>query len=405
MTAPKSVRAILIALVAGLALWGGSPAAAQGQPFAPAARINGIAVTNYQVDQRARFLALLRAPNADFAAARQALVDETLQVQAARAAGIDLTAEELDEGMVEFAARGGLEPDQFVQLLQQQGIAPETFRDFVRNGLFWRRLVQARFGTMARPNEAELQRRIAQGSTGTVRVLLSEIALPLTPETQGEVRALAQRLSDTLEGQAAFEQAARQYSRSSTAGRGGRVDWIALDQLAPPIASQVLALGPGRVSEPVDLGSFIGIFLLRDREETVVAQAPLSIDYAEYLIPGGRTEAALAEAARLRARIDRCDDLYGEAKGQPSRLIREARPPSQIAPDLLSELAKLDAGEVSTLLTRDGYLRFVMLCERRTQPVPDEEALRALGQSVLNTRLSSYAQSYLEELRADAIVE
>ena len=388
-----------------LGLGAGGAALAQGQPFAPAVTVNGTAVTNYQVDQRARFLALLRAPNADFASARRSLTDETLQVQAARSAGIQLSPEELDEGMVEFAARGGLEPDQFVQLLEQQGVSPETFRDFVRNGLYWRRLVQARFGDMARPSPAELERRAERGPSGSVRLLLSEIALPLTPETQDEVRALARRLSDTLSGQAAFEQAARQYSRSATAGRGGRIDWLDLDGLAPPIASQVLALGPGEVSEPIDLGSFIGLFLLRDLDETATARPVEAIDYAEYLIPGGRTETALAEAARVRAAVDVCDDLYGVAKAEPSRLIRETRTPAQMPADLAQVLATLDPGEASTLLTRDGYLRFTMLCARNPGAETGEEALRAIGQQVLNERLTTFADSYLDELRADAVIE
>ena len=76
--------------LAGLA----TPGAAQ-QPFAAAATVNGQAITNFQVQQRARFFGLLRAPNADAQGATDVLIDEALQVQAARAAGIELTAEDL----------------------------------------------------------------------------------------------------------------------------------------------------------------------------------------------------------------------------------------------------------------------------------------------------------------------
>ncbi|MEL6587062.1 MAG: peptidylprolyl isomerase, partial [Pseudomonadota bacterium] len=343
--------------------------------------------------------------NSTLDGAQTALVEETLQVQAARAAGIELTPEELDQGMVEFAARGGLEPEQFIQLLEQAGVAGETFRDFVRNGLFWRQLVQQRFGPLARPGEDEVERVIARGGTGGVRVLLSEIAIPQTPENRDEVQALAQELSDTISGQAAFQRAARRHSRSASAGRGGRIDWTPISNLPPPIVAQVLALGPGEVSDPVDLGSFVGLYLLRDLEES--ASTPpeaLSIDYAEYLIAGGRTQQALGQAATLRARVDVCDDLYGVAKGQPEGVLtREVRAVTDIPSDVRQQLANLDEGEVSTLLTRGGNLVFLMMCGRVAEP--PEGAFQAVGQQLLNERLTSYAQGFLDELRADAIIE
>ncbi|WP_371154440.1 peptidylprolyl isomerase [Jannaschia sp. 2305UL9-9] len=377
---------------------------AQGQPFAPAVTVNGVSVNNWQIEQRARFLALLGAPDADLASARDTMINETLQVQAARAEGITLTPQELDSGMVEFAARGGLEPDQFVALLEQAGIAAETFRDFVRNGLYWRQLVQQRFGPQARPSEAEIDRTLARGNTGGVRLLLSEIAIPQTPENRDEVRALAQTLSDSLSGQTAFQRAARQYSRSASAGRGGRLDWLSLSQLPPPIVTQVLALSPGEVSAPVDLGSFIGLYMLRDLDESGAGPTEaLSVDYAEYLIPGGRSNAALQQAAILRARVDVCDDLYGVAKDQPAEVLtRQVAPIASLPADLAAELSKLDDGEVSTLLTSGGNLRFIMMCGRVVEPA--EGAFEAIGQQILTQRLTSYAQGYLDELRSDAII-
>ncbi|MEM9798310.1 MAG: peptidylprolyl isomerase [Pseudomonadota bacterium] len=381
------------------------PASAQ-QPFAAAATVDGVAITNWQVEQRSRFLGLLRAPNADRDSVRDVLVNELVQVRAARIAGIQVTAEELDEGLVEFAGRANLTPEEFIAALQQAGVAPETFRDFVRNGLFWRRLVQQRFGPRARPTEQEIERALNRGeSGGGVRLLLSEIALPLTPETQDDVRALANRLSDTVRGQAAFQEAARQFSRSPSARRGGRIDWISLAELAPPIAAQVLTLEPGEVSEPVDLGGFVALFLLRDLDETgATTPQALSVDYAEYLIPGGRSPGALAQAATLRDRVDTCDDLYGVARGQPEEVLRrEVRAVEELPADLRQVLATLDANEAATTLATDTVLRFVMLCDRVVEPA--EGAFEALGQQLLNQRLVSYADGYLAELRADAVIE
>lgn len=369
--------------------------------FAPVATVDGTAINRFQVEQRAAFYALLRGPNSDFEGAREVLIDETLQVAAARQAGIELTAEELDAALVEFAARGELTPDQFTQLLGQAGIAPETFRDFIRNQLFWRRFVQARFGASARPSDAEVERRVARGDAGAgVRVLLSEIAIPFGEGDRAEVLALADQLARQIDGPAAFERAARRFSRAPSARRGGRLDYVPLGQLAPPIAAEVLGLAEGGVSQPVDLGGFVALFLLRDLDDAAATAPPDAIDYAEVLIPGGRTEAALAQAARLRARSDTCDDLYGTA---PGRVERRTVPLAQLPGDLRQVLAGLDEDEASTLLATPGALRFVMLCARvREAP---EGAFDAVGQQILNQRLGSQAANYLAALKADADIQ
>jgi peptidyl-prolyl cis-trans isomerase SurA len=393
---------IILALAAALALAPMGGLRAQGL-FAPAAAVDGAVITRWQVEQRARFLQLLNAPQADFDGARDALVAEAIQAQEARARGVEVPPEAVEEGIAEFAGRGNLTPEQLVQLLTQAGVSSETLRDFVLNGLLWRRLVQGRFSASARPDEAELSRRLAGGDPrAAITVALSEIALPLTPETRAEVLALAQELSDTLRGESAFAAAARRFSRAPTAPRGGRLDPIRLSELAPPVADQVLNLPDGGVTEPVNFGSFVGVFQLRGLSQGATpAPAGLVLEYAEVLIPGGRSPAALAEAGRLRAQADVCDDLYGVAGGLP--LIRRTQPPSALPADLRQELAKLDPGEISTLIARDGVLRVVMLCDRTAGAEP--EMREALGGRLLGARLESYADAYLEELRADARVE
>ena len=390
----------LAAMAAATAL-GGSPAPAQQGLFAPVATVDGMAINRYQAEQRARFLALLRAPDATFDGARDVLIEEVLQVGAARAAGVEVTPDELDEGMVEFAARANLQPDQFLAVLGQNGIDPETFRDFIRNGLYWRKLVQSRFGPRARPSEAEIERALTQGSTTSgSRALLSEIAIPLTPATQEEALRVAQRLSDTITSADAFQQAARRFSRAPSAARGGRLDWVPVFELAPPIASEVLGLAPGQVSDPVNLGSFVGIFLLRDLDEgTPVRAETLSIDYAEVRLPG---DGAATAAARIDARADTCGDLYGVAPSGPDRLVREVRDIGALPDDLRQTFAALDEGETA-VLQGPGYLRLIMLCGRVTEI--DEGAFDRVGTQMLNQRLVGYADGYLSELEADAVIE
>jgi len=390
--------------VGALGLTTSTAIAQSANPFAAAATVNGTVVTNFQVQQRVLFLTLLRSPGVSQEAITDALIDEALQLQAARSAGVTLSPEELEAGIAEFATRTNLEPDALIAALGQEGVAAETLRDFVRNGALWRSLVQQRFGPRAQISEAEVDRALALASErGSARILLSEIALPLTPELSEENEALANRLSDTINSPAAFAAAAQRYSAASTAPRGGRLDWVPLGNLPPQVVGQVLTLAPGEISAPINLGPFIALFLLRNLEElSATPPETLAVEYAEILIPGGRTEAALSAAQDLRDSVDTCEDLYGQDLSGLSPVTRQSVLQSELSQELALELAKLDTHEVSTMLSTDTDLRFIMLCGRSSEIA--EGARDQIRGQLRQQRLVSYAEGFLDELRADAVI-
>ncbi|MGB8622965.1 MAG: peptidylprolyl isomerase [Paracoccaceae bacterium] len=380
----------------------GTVQAQQGGPYSPRIIVNDRAITNWEVNQRITFLKVLNSSGDLEKQALDGLIDDRLRMDAARDQGITASDEDVKNGMEEFAGRANLSADEFIKAIGQRGVAAQTFRDFVRSGILWRQVVRAKYGPRTQVSEAEVDRAVALSARqGGARVLLSEIVLPAdTPERQAESRALAQQLSRQIKSQAAFASAARQYSVSGSKGRGGRIDWIDLSTLPPQIASQVLTLGPGEVSEPVQVPNAIALFQLRAIQETDAPQPQtLAVDYAQYFLPGGDA----GGAARILAKIDTCDDLYGVAKGQPEeRLQRQTQQVSEIPQDIALELAKLDANE-SEVLNRAGRLSVLMLCAR-TPELGQEVNRDQVRLRLVNQRLSSYANSYLAELKADAII-
>lgn len=404
-------RGGFVTLVSGVALTLltaliAAQAAAQS-PFSPAIRVNEDTISYYEIEQRSNFLLLLRAPGIPEDEARKALIEERLKRQAVRSAGIEATEEEIATGITEFAARANLTGEEFVEALTQAGVDPATFRDFVKNGVEWREYVRARFLPRSRPSDAEIDRALgADGGSGGVRVLLSEIIMPVTPETLEEVTERAERIARITEFGAFSAEAAR-YSATETRANGGRMNWMPLTNLPPQLRPLILGLAPGEVTAPIGLPNAIALFQLRDIQETSVGEPDIAaIDYAAYYIPGGRSEAALAQAARVAAEVDTCDDLYGVAKGQPEEVLdRQSLAPAEIPGDIAVELAKLDEGEVSTALTRaDGQtLVFLMLCGR-TAAINESASREDVANALLQQRITAFADSFLEQLRADALI-
>lgn len=391
-----------LALVASLA-FGPVPTQAQNL-FAPMIRVNDSVVTAYELDQRARMLTVLRAPGNPQELARQQMIDDRLRIQAAEAAGIVPSPEEVLDGMAEFASRANLSREEFIQALEADGVSAETFRDFVRAGLSWRLLVQARFTGRVNLSEAEVDRALGASGGSSVRVLLSEIIMPAPPPQAEAVRARAERISQ-ITSEAAFSQEARRYSATATRQAGGRLPWQNLDDLPPVLRPLVLALAPGEVTAPLPIPNAVALFQLRGIEETSYSAPTYSaIEYAAYYLPGGRSDATLAQARVLASKVDRCDDLYGIAQGQPTEVLdRQTLPPADIPTDIALELSKLDPGEVSTALTRSNgqTLMVLMLCGR-TAEINEDVDRNQFAIGLRNQRLQSLAESYLSQLRADA---
>jgi peptidyl-prolyl cis-trans isomerase SurA len=375
-------------------------------PFEPVYRINGSVITRYELQQRTLFLTLLNAPDPQ-QLARDQLVNERLQQQAAALEGVTVPEEQIIAAQTAFAAQGQFDRETFITALGEQGVEEATFRDFVATGILWRAAVSQRFLPRAEVTEQEIDRALAQTpSRGGERVLMREILLPAPdPDSEAASLARAQRLSQITD-EIEFAAAARQFSSAPSSLQGGEINWRATADLPPEVQEAVRGLAVGRTTRPIRLPTAIALFYLRDREEVREGSIEIvSADYAIYLIPGGRSPQALARAAEIERDVRTCDDLYGVALGQPAGVLtRQTVRISELPADVAREIASLDQYEVSTNLTRGGNLAFLMLCERtvRESTAVDRAAVRQL---LTGQRLETFAAGWLNELRLAAQIE
>lgn len=395
-------RQLTAAVLALAALAGTLSQGAAQSPFSPAIRVNDAAITSFELTQRARILSVLGASSGVDQLARDRLIEERLQQQAARQLGIVASAEEVDTGLAEFVERLGVPVDTFLEQMAQAGVEEASIRDFIETGLIWREVLRTRFAGRTQVSEDDVDRAVAlAGSTGGARVLLSEIVLPArTPQEAAAAESRANQFAE-IRSTTAFAQTAQDFSAAPSRADGGRIDWLQLNVLPPDLRAQLLTLPPGGVTEPVRLQNAIAVFQLRALEEVPARPpAPLAIDFAELRLPGGTR----TDAAEIAAEVDTCDDLFGVARTLPEdRLLREVLPVAQIPADVAPILARLDADEMSLDLMRGETRVIVMLCGRTNEITEGLDRGELRGQ-LRNQRLSSYADGFLAELLADAVI-
>lgn len=402
----RSLSKATVALTLSLALSStAAPVAAQGL-FSPAVTVDSAVITQYELQQRALFMGVLRTPGNPEIMAREELIKDRLKMAELDRVGISPSEEDITAGMTELAGRANLSLNEFLTVLKQSGIEPETVRDFTKVGLGWREYVSGRFLSRARPTEVEIDRAMGQAGSGGVQVLLSELIVPINEQNAEQVQNLTDQVGE-ITSFAAFSAAATQYSASDSRNNGGRLPWMNLTKLPPQLQPVVLALDPGEITEPLPLQGAVAMFQMRGvREVTGSRQTYSAIDYASYYLPGGRSAETLAQAQKIADSLDTCEDLYGVAKDQdPSVLDRQSLVPAEIPQDIGIELAKLDPNEISLSLTRNQgqTLVLLMLCGRTAQ-LGEGESRETVANALTHQRLTSLADSFLEQLRADALI-
>jgi peptidyl-prolyl cis-trans isomerase SurA len=375
--------------------------------FAPAITVNDSVVSKFEIDQRVIMLGTFRTPGNLEDTAREQLIEDRLKLAALNSAGLRITDEGLVSAMGEFATRANMDLDQFITMLGQSGVSEETFRDFVRVNVSWRDFIRTRFNDRAQVSEADIDLALGQSdASSSIEVLLSEIIIPAPPESAEQANATADRIAQ-LTSTAAFEAEARRVSALPSKTRGGRLDWLPISNYPAGLRGLLLNLAPGEITAPLPITNGVALFQMRDvREVPRAAPEPAAIEYAAFYIAGGLSERGLAEARRIDARVDTCDDLYGVAQGLPEeQLDRDVLAPADIPADVAMELAKLDAGEASYVLTRANgeTLVFLMMCGR-TPALGDGVDRETIRGQLRTQRLNTYADALLADLRAAATI-
>lgn len=413
-----------IVLTAGLCMAQLAPVQAQNL-FEPVLYVNDRAITGYEVDQRQRFMRLVGAQSVSAQEAQDALLEDRLKMFAAEQMGIEVPPEGLQAGLDEFAGRAGMSAAQFTAALENAGVEYQVFRDFVEAGVAWRGVIRQRFLPQINVSDADVDRALTRQieTPITTRVLVSEIIIP-APEGRGQqAMQLANSIAAARPTEAQFAEAAREYSAAASREAGGRLDWLAVDNLPPSLRPVLLSLEPGQTTQPLSVPGAVVLFRLRDTQGSLRPGAREQV--LEYMT---LRMASAEEARKLAAKTQSCDDLYVQAgKSVAPQINKQTASQNQIPGLIATQLASLDADEVA-VVNYGNSAELVMLCSRESALLADAEnqvattaeepdgveaaipganalpSRETVREGLFNQRANEMADAYMEELRANAVI-
>lgn len=132
-----------------------APSTARAQ--AVAVMVNGEPITNFDIAQRSKLIALITRKTPARKDVIQELIDEKIKIREAKKYSIDLSASDVDAAFASMAKRMQLSPDQLAKVLEGQGVRPATLKQRLKADTSWSALVRGRFQQSLLVTEKDVQ--------------------------------------------------------------------------------------------------------------------------------------------------------------------------------------------------------------------------------------------------------
>jgi peptidyl-prolyl cis-trans isomerase SurA len=171
MTAMPSLRlATLLAAILFAAIGCCAPARAQ----TIVVMVNGEPITNMDIEQRSKLTQLTTHKQPNRQEVIDELINEKVKIKEAKRYGVDPTASDIDQSYAGMAQRMRLTADQLTQVLEKQGIRPDTLRARMKAEMVWGSLVRGRYKESLQVGEKDVAAAVKGSGEGSLEVDASE---------------------------------------------------------------------------------------------------------------------------------------------------------------------------------------------------------------------------------------
>jgi peptidyl-prolyl cis-trans isomerase SurA len=384
--------------------------------------VNGDVITQTDIEQRLQLLAIANGgqiqPEERQRLSEQVLrnlIDETLQIQAAKTEKIEIKQSDIDKTIQRVADNVKRTPAQLAAFLESNGSNIKSLRRQVEGEIAWQRLQRAKIenGVTVGDDEVKAVLDKMNASKGTQEYRVGEIFLSASPATETQTLDNANKILTQLRAGASFAGYARQYSEASTAAVGGDLGWVRPEQLPAQLATVLREMPAGGISNPIPVPGGFSIIAVQDTRKILTADprdAILNLKQVSIAFPKGTSRAAadpvvsrFAEAAKSIGGCGGAEkiaaDFHGEVVTSDQVKMRD------LPPALQRLMLPMQVGQATQPFgSLEEGVRVLVICGRDEidQSAPSyDDVYNQLNEERVNSR----ARRYLRDLRRDAVIE
>ena len=383
--------------------------------------VNGEVITQTDIEHRLALLAIANnqpIPEDEKERLRvqvlRNLIDEVLQIQAARDAEINVTAADIDRTLRRVAEGVRQTPEQLAEYLRTNGSSIRSIRRQIEGEIAWTRLQQRKIEVSVGDDEVKAVIDRLNAARGQQEYRVGEIWIEANPANRQPAAQQAQQIITALRQGASFAGYARQYSAATTAAVGGDLGWVRPEQLPDQLAAVLRQMGPGQLSEPIALPGGYSIIAVQDTRKVLTADprnAVLALKQVSITFPRGTTAASaepvLQRFASATQDIGGCggaDRVAAQFKGDvvQSEQVRLR----DLPPALQEMMLPMQVGQATRPFgsVEDG-VRVLVICGRDEETGANEVNPDAVFARLQEERVNLRARRLLRDLRRDAVID
>jgi peptidyl-prolyl cis-trans isomerase SurA len=384
--------------------------------------VNGEVITQTDIDQRVALLAIANGgsiPADEIDRLRQQvlsnLIDETLQIQAAKSEEIEITEADIDKTVARVAGNVKQTPEQMAAYLKSRGSSIRSIRRQIMGELAWRRLQSKKIESGISVGDEEVKAVIDKlnASKGTEEFRVGEIFISANSANEEQAAANAQKVFAALQQGGSFVGYARQFSEASTAAVGGDLGWVRPEQLPDQLAAAVRQMRPGQISAPIKLPGGYSIIAVQDVRKILTADprsAVLTLKQVSVSFPKGTTRAQaepiVGRFTEATQNIGGCGgadklaaDFHGEVVESDQVKMRD------LPPALQDMMLQMQVGQATRPFgSIDEGVRVLVLCGR-DEVDPTAPSFDQVYAQLNEERVNLRSRRYLRDLRRDAVID
>ena len=348
------------------------------------------------------------------------LVEEALELEVARRAGVNIGERELEETLARIAAGNGQTIEQFRATVEASGESWYAAREQIRRELLLNQVQQGAVSARINVTEQEITNFLEsdEGKNQTAtNYNVAHILLPVSSTaTTDELNAVAAESTQVFNAASAgddFAGLARTHSKAPDALEGGQLGWRRIEQLPSVFATHVEDMEVGEVTEPFRSGAGYHIVKLinkRGAEDQVVEQT----EVRHILISPNAIrseEQAREQLVEVRNRILAGED-FGELAAEFSEDHGSARRegslgwsmPGSFVPQFEATMNSLEVGELSEpFLSQFGW-HILEVTGRRDQNMSERYLEMQAENFIRSRKFYDELPRWRQELRDEAYI-
>ncbi len=349
------------------------------------------------------------------------LVLSKIMLQRASAAGIRVDDNRLNQAIGRIAKGNNLSISQFREILEQEHMSFNSFREQIRDemtiSLLQQREVDNRVVVTDREIKDYLDTEQAQAGDRTeYHISHILIATPegASPEQLDKTRARAEEILRRLREGDDFAEMAVAVSDGRQALEGGDLGWRSTDKLPTLFAKLVPDMQEGDISELLQSGSGFHIIKLSGKRSGDKVMVPQT--HARHILIRANElvteDDARTRLAQLKLRLEGGDDFAELARSNSDDRASALKggdlgwtSPGELVPEFEQAMNKLKAGEISEPFKTEYGWHIVQVLERRQHDSTDTVKRNKIRQAIRQRKIEEARQDWTRRLRDEAYVE